>query len=138
MSKIKSLLFVPNTANGAGWGLFLLRIGLAVLMIPHGYSKLNKLLSGDIGDFPDPLGVTPTVSLALTVFAEFVCSILLLCGAFTRFAAGVLIFCMLVIAFKVHWADPLGDKEHALLYGFGYLALFFAGPGKFSVDERLG
>ena len=136
MSKLKTLLYVSPTAESTAWGLLLLRVSLAFFMIPHGYNKLNDLLAGS-ADFPDPLGMGATASLALTVFAEFFCSIFLLLGLFTRFATITLIICMLVIAFVIHWSDPLGDKEHALLYGFGYLTVFLAGPGKWALNERL-
>lgn len=136
MSKLKTLLYVTPSAKNTAWGLFLLRVSLAFFMIPHGYNKLNDLLAGST-DFPDPLGVGSTASLALTVFAEFFCSILLLLGLFSRFATITLIICMLVIAFVIHWSDPLGDKEHALLYAFGYLMVLLAGPGKFALDDRL-
>jgi putative oxidoreductase len=137
MSKIKSLLYVPNSADSTAWGLLILRIGLAFLMVRHGYDKMLTLTSGNPIDFPDPLGVGPATSLVLTVFAELVCSAMLFLGLFTRFAASTLAICMLVIVFRVHWSDPLGDKEHALLYLFGYIALLMAGPGKFALDDRL-
>ena len=73
----------------------------------------------------------------LRLICRPLCSILLLLGLFTRFATITLIICMLVIAFVIHWSDPLGDKEHALLYGFGYLTVFLAGPGKWALDDRL-
>ena len=41
---------------------------------------------------------------------------------------------MLVAAFIIHGADPLGDKEHALLFGVGYLVIMILGPGRISID----
>ncbi len=137
MPNFKTLLFVTPSETSTQWGLFILRVAMAFFMIPHGYNKFNDLMAGGGTDFPDPFGVGPQVSLGLTVFAEFFCSILLLLGLATRFALIPLIICVFVIAFKIHWSDPLGDKEHALLYLAGYLANFLGGPGKFSVDERL-
>ena len=76
------------------------------------------------------------MSLALTVFAEVLCSGLLMVGLFTRLATMPLLITMLVAVFIVHGADPLGKKEPALLYGLVYATLFFTGPGKYSVDGR--
>jgi putative oxidoreductase len=42
---------------------------------------------------------------------------------------------MLVIIFVIHGEDPFADREHALLYLLSYIALFFTGPGKYSVDN---
>jgi putative oxidoreductase len=40
-----------------------------------------------------------------------------------------------VAVFIVHGPDPLADKEFAILYLVPYVALFFYGPGKFSLDR---
>ena len=54
------------------------------------------------GKFPDPLGVGSTTSLALAVFAEVVCSVLLAFGLFTRLAAAVLAINMATAFLMVH------------------------------------
>ena len=43
-----------------------------------------------------------------------------------------------VAAFIVHGADPLAKKEMALLYFIAFVAIFLAGPGKFSIDGKKG
>jgi len=43
-------------------------------------------------------------------------------------------FTMLVAAFVVHGADSFADKEKALLYFAVFLAIYFMGAGKFSID----
>ncbi len=116
--------------------ILILRIGFALLMIPHGYDKMQNLLAGS-HDFPDPLHVTPLVSQGLTVFAELLCSILLLLGLFTRPAAIVLAGCMLVIVFVIQLKAPLEDKEHALMYLIGYLVILLTGAGKYSLDAKV-
>ena len=133
---LKKFLKPTTLTNRVSFAVFLLRVGLAGLLAPHGYDKLQSFLAGD-HDFPDPLHVTPAVSQGLTIFAEFVCSLLLILGLFTRLASIVLIVCMLVIAFVIHGKDPLGDKEHALLYCIGFFVIFLTGPGKYSLDARL-
>jgi putative oxidoreductase len=105
-------------------------------MVHHGYEKLQSLLAGST-DFPDPLHVGGQMSLALTVFAEFFCSILVAFGLFTRFALVPLIICMLVIVLVVSAKESLSDKEHALLFLVAYVALLCTGAGKFSVDSLI-
>jgi putative oxidoreductase len=89
-------------------------------------------------EFGDPLGIGTRPSLVLAIVAEVGCSLLILLGLFTRFATLPLLFTMLVAAFIVHAADPLGKKELALLYALLFATLFFTGPGKYSIDGRRG
>lgn len=127
----------PNVlSNQVSFAILILRVGFALLLIPHGYDKLQEFLAGH-HDFPDPLHVTPIVSHGLTVFAEFFCSVLLFLGLFTRPALLVLIVCMAIITFVIHGNDPLGDKEHALLYLLAYICIFLTGAGKYSLDARI-
>ncbi len=117
-------------------GLLLVRATLAVLMIPHGYSKLISFAER-ADRFPDPFGVGSPVSLGMVIFAEFFCSILLFFGLFSRFALLPLIAVMSVAALIIHSGDPLDDKEHALLYLVPYIGLFLTGPGTWSLDRFL-
>ena len=82
--------------------------------------------------FPDPIGVGATASLALAVFAEFLCSIFLIVGFKVRLVAIPPAVTMFMAAFIVHGADPLGKKEKALLYLISYIVLILCGGGKYS------
>ncbi|MBL7852196.1 MAG: DoxX family protein [Cyclobacteriaceae bacterium] len=117
-------------------GLLVIRLSLAVFMLPHGLPKL-LYYTERMDKFSDPFGIGSPASLALAIFAEFFCSILLGLGLLTRFALVPLIITMATAAFIVHAGDPFGDREKALLYLLGYLGLFFTGPGKISVDGLL-
>lgn len=116
----------------------LLRIGLGLGMLTHGYPKLMKLLDGGEIKFADPIGIGAAASLALAVFAEALCSALIALGLLTRAASIPLIITMAVAAFVVHGSDPFGKKEMALLYLLGYLIVFAKGSGKFSLDRLTG
>lgn len=133
---LKKYLKPASLPNQVSLAVLILRLSFGFLMIPHGYDKLQAFLAGK-HDFPDPLHVSPMVSHGLTVFAEFFCSILLILGLFTRPALIILLGCMAIISFSIHGADPLGDKEHALLYLFAYLAIFLIGAGKYAVDAKI-
>jgi putative oxidoreductase len=134
---IKKLLAPGNDSMLTDFALLLLRgaLGLTMLLL-HGMTKV-KDFSKLSGDFPDPLHVGHTASLALVVFAEAICSVLLVVGLATRFAALVLAINMSVAFFIVLQGAFTGPHsgEIAFIYLAGYAALLFAGAGKFSVDK---
>lgn len=134
---LKRLLNTNLASNKADVGILILRIGISFFMIHHGYDKLQTLLSGGGADFPDPLHIGNKTSLSLTVFAEFLGSLLLIVGFLTRFALISLIICMRVVIFVIHANDPLADKEHAYLFLIPYITIFFTGAGKYSVDAKV-
>jgi len=105
-------------------------------MLTHGWPKLQRLLAGDM-KFGDPLGLGPEVSLVLVVFAEFLCSILIMLGLGTRLASVPLIVTMAVAAFIAHADDPFQRKELALFYLVVFVVLLLSGSGKYSVDQFL-
>lgn len=133
---LKKYLKPTSLPNQVSLAVLVLRLSFGFLMIPHGFDKLQEFLAGN-HDFPDPLHVSPVISHGLTVFAEFFCSILLILGLLTRPALIFLIGCMGIITFSIHGSDPLGDKEHALLYLYTYLAIFLTGAGKYSIDAKV-
>ncbi|MFT7000184.1 MAG: putative oxidoreductase [Spirosomataceae bacterium] len=131
-----TMFVTPKKLNGsANLGVLILRITLGVLMLTHGYPKFERMLSGDMS-FGNPIFLGEELSLILTVFAEFVCSILLIFGLLTRPAVFFLAFTMAVAAFIVHADDGIGKQEKALTYLAGYVCLWFTGPGRYSADEK--
>ncbi len=134
---MKKLISTAYTDFAFNLAMFCLRVALGVLMIPHGYDKLVKF--GEYKkDFLNFLGMGPTLSLALVVFAEFFCSVFLIMGLFTRVVAGILLIEMLVVVFKAHNGDIFVTGEHGALYLAGYLAIVLLGAGKASLDGILG
>lgn len=114
--------------------LLLFRVFLGIVMITHGYPKLEKLIAGGNIEFLDFLGLGPTISLVLVVIAEFVCSIFLILGLFTRWMLIPLIIAMLVAVFGVHIGEAFNKMELGLHYLMGYIILMILGPGRFSID----
>ncbi len=133
-----SRFFAPGT-NGpaADLGLLVLRVWLGVAMLcNHGWEKLTHFQDTAAG-FPDLLHLgSPTLNLALSVFAEAACSALLVVGLFTRFAALVLAINVAVAFVLVHKMMLTGGHsgELAFVYLAGYVTLLIAGPGRFSAD----
>jgi putative oxidoreductase len=108
------------------------------MLINHGWGKLTGF--GELsGKFPALLGLSSTAGLALAVFAEVFCALLLAAGLFTRLAALNLAVTMAVAFFIVHQGALSGERsgELAFIYLAGFLALLASGPGKLSVDARL-
>lgn len=115
-------------------GMLILRLGFGGLFLSHGAGKLAKF-SQISASFPDPLHVGSMFSLSLTVFAEVVCSVLIMLGLATRLAAIPPAITMLVAAAVIHAADPWPKKEFPLLYLIAFIVIGVAGPGRFSLDH---
>lgn len=118
-------------------GLLLFRLVLGFFMLTHGWQKIENFQLMSAG-FPDPIGIGSSASLALIVFAEFGCSLLLISGLFTRFATIPLIIGMIVAAFVIHAGDPFSKIELSSLYLSLYVVLVILGPGKYSLDNVFG
>jgi putative oxidoreductase len=117
--------------------LLLVRISVSSFMLTHGLPKLSRLTSEEEIKFADPFGFGPLISLVLVVFAEVVCSILIILGLGTRLASIPPIITMLVAAFHAHINDPFGTKEKPLLFLLIFIVLFVFGSGKYSIDQKL-
>ncbi len=117
--------------------LLFLRVSIGILMLTHGTGKFITLLDGGPIEFADPIGIGPAASLALAVFAEFVCSLLLIFGVATRFTIIPLIITMLVAAFIVHADDVFHVKEKAFLFLTVFITIAIAGAGKISADNLI-
>lgn len=117
--------------------LLIVRLFIGFAMLSHGFPKLQMLLEGGDIKFFDFLGLGPKISLGLTVFSEFVCSIFLILGLFTRIAVGFLMFTMIVAGFVVHGSDPFDKREMSFLYLSIYVLILVLGAGRFSVDGMI-
>lgn len=128
--------FLSSNPIASDLGLLLLRFVSGGALLTHGYPKFQKILAGNT-QFGDPIGLGSATSLYFSTFAEFLCSILIVLGLFTRLATIPLIINMTVIFFIVHAADEFGKKEMPLLFLGMFLVLFFTGPGRFSIDKNI-
>jgi putative oxidoreductase len=112
----------------------------------YGYEKLIHYTEMAASDFwaknVSFLGMSGGVPLALTIFAEFFCSLFLILGLFTRFSLLVLMFCMgyiFMVIFPMAIVEKGDNGYHfndAFVYFIIYLGLLFTGPGKYSLDFK--
>ncbi len=117
------------------FGLFILRVFVSTFMaFGHGIDKWPELLAAEV-HFPDPLGISPRLSLALDFFSEFICPLFVLVGLRVRIAAFFPFMTMLVAGLVFHAQDPWQKKELALLYALPFLTILISGGGLFQVEN---
>ena len=133
---LKRILFHPGAeCLGVSIGILILRVGTGLCMIiGHGWGKFAKLSESPV-KFPDPLGLSPSVSLFAAIGTEVVAAAFIVIGLMTRWSAAALGFTMAVAAFMVHGDSDFDTKEKALLYLVPCVAFVFLGGGKLSLDK---
>lgn len=131
---MKNIFSVNRSSESVDIAIFLVRIGIAILMLTHGISK-TELFNETPVQFMDFMGLGAEISLALAIFAEVGCSILILLGLGTRIAVIPLIVTMLVAVFIVHSGAPFANQEMGLHYLLVYIMLLITGSGRYSLDR---
>jgi putative oxidoreductase len=133
------------------WGLLILRIGLAIVFIAHGWPKLNpnspmKGVTGMTG-FLKQMGVPmPTFFAWVVALLETVGSVLLILGLGTRIIAlgGVINMAMAIWLARIRMMKSSFTGGNAIGWEFefvllvGALALLFTGAGALSLDKVIG
>lgn len=115
--------------------LLIARICLGTLFLSHGIQKW--LYYGELySNFPDPLHVGSAWSLILVIIAEVVCSAFFIFGFLYRLVLLPMIFAMGMAFFVIH-DGALDGGELSLFYMLAFLFMYFAGPGRYSVDAWL-
>jgi putative oxidoreductase len=114
--------------------LLIFRVVVGASLMTHGYSKLIRLIEGNIWGRTH-LFFNEEISLALVALAEFFCPIFVALGFWTRFFTLPIIYTFLVIVFDVHLDDPFSKMEKGILFLASYFLIFMSGPGKLSVDN---
>lgn len=131
-----NLGFLPRSTD---LGILFLRVTLGCsMLVLHGWDKLVHF-PDMVKTFPDPLGLGSYLSLSLAMVLEIVCSLLLIGGLLTRFAAASLLLLMAVAVFGVYHSDfTVPGAQLAAAYGFGFGAVVLSGGGVFSADAASG
>ena len=92
--------------------------------------------------FPDPLHLGAHFSLAFALLSDGICSVLVAFGAATRLACSIIMINLSVVFFvvdshRLSSATGSGSRNGELPFLFlgGFVAIFLAGPGRFSLDR---
>lgn len=124
-----------------------LRLGLGVVFVDHGYSKLTGGPAEGFGGMLTGLGVAaPEVFAWLVTIAELVGGLMLLLGLATRLVTLPLIATMIgaIILVKADLGiiapngSPMAGAELDIALIAGLVALLFMGPGRLSADHVIG
>jgi len=127
--------------NQINIALLILRIGIGIMFMLHGYPKIiggpEKWFGlGEKAMTAIGVGFGFTFFGFMAALSEFLGGILLILGLATRYAGGFLLFTMIVAAtLHLSQGDGIMRASHAIESGFVFLSLIFMGSGKFSLDH---
>lgn len=123
-------------------GLLLIRVAVGAIFVAHGLQKMFVFGHAGVTGMLGQLGLPfPSVNAVLITAAEFAGGLALINGAFTRVAAAILAFSMLVAIVTVHLPNgffaPAG-LEYPLTMLAVNLGFVITGGGAYSLDRWLG
>jgi len=138
---IYTMALLGNLSNYKNLGLLIIRIGLGIMFIYHGYPKLMGGTQNwkDIGESMKYVGIHfwPVVWGLLAAVTECFGGFLLIIGLAFR-PVCILMLINLIVAALMHLGtgDGLGGAAHAIEDAVTFAGLIFIGPGKYSVDKK--
>lgn len=130
---MKNFLSTSFSDKSSSLSFLIIRIVFCTFMMVHGYDKLSHYAKM-VTTFPDPLHVSRSISLQLTIFAELFCSMFVVIGLMTRVFAIPIVFCMVVAVFIINGGKPIMQHELAPLFLTAFVVVLLCGPGKISFD----
>jgi len=144
-------MFKSITATSASITPFLIRLGLGIVMFPHGAQKALGWFggagwSGTMGYFNSALGL-PAIVVVLIILGEFLGALGLITGTLTRVAAGGLVIIQAGAVLTAHLSNGFFMNWMGTQQGegieYGVLAIVMAaslvvtGAGRWSIDRSL-
>ena len=109
-----------------------LRLFFGILFFSHGLDKMMNFNELSY-TFPSAFGFGSYMTLMLSIFCEFACSIFLIAGLLVRITVIPMIAAMAVAFFDVH-DGMFPDGELSLIYMVLFSILYITGPGRYSLD----
>lgn len=109
-----------------------LRVFFGVLFFTHGLDKMinfNTLSE----TYPSVLGFGSYMTLMVSIFCEFACSLFLIAGLMERIVLLPMIASMAVAFFDIH-DGMFPEGELSLIYLILFVVLLLTGPGRYSLD----
>ena len=136
--KFLRLSFIPSSTDA---GLLILRVTVCLsLFLKHGTEKLFGF-SHMAAHFPDPLHVGAMTGLLFATLGDGICTLLIIVGLATRWASLISFLNIFAAWSLVHHFVFFGrGSDHGeliVLYLAALLAIFIAGPGRFSIDAAM-
>lgn len=119
-------------SKGISFLILTLRIFFGIMLMVHGLGKMIHFQELS-QTFPDIMGFGSYMSLMVTIFVEFCCSLFLIFGLLVRIAIIPMMITMAVAFFDVHDAN-FPEGELSFIYLILLLVLYITGPGKYSID----
>lgn len=128
-------------SNYRDLGILIIRIGLGIMFIYHGYPKLT----GGINKWETLGGATKYVGIQfwpvmwgfLSAIVETLGGALLAIGVAFRPVCFLLVINLVVaIALNFGKGEGLMGASHAIEDAIAFAGLFFIGPGRYSVDKK--
>jgi putative oxidoreductase len=135
------MAILDNLGKYRNTGLLLIRIGLGVMFIIHGFPKLAGGPNGwtALGGSMKVIGIDflPIFWGFMAAVTETFGGFLLIVGLFFRPALILLTFTMIIAALvMLGKGDGLKGASQAIELGVVFFGLIFIGPGKYSVDKK--
>ncbi len=109
-----------------------LRLFFGILFFSHGLDKMMNFNELSY-TYPSAFGFGSYMTLMLSIFCEFACSIFLIAGLLVRITVIPMIVAMAVAFFDVH-DGMFPDGELSLIYMVLFSILYITGPGRYSLD----
>jgi putative oxidoreductase len=122
----------------APYGVFLLRLALAILFLAHAGLKIFVFTPAGTAQFFGSVGLPPALAY-ITIVWELIGAVALLVGVWPRLAALLTTPILLGAIFSVHihagffFTNPNGGWEFPALWIVGLLAIALIGDGAFTL-----
>jgi putative oxidoreductase len=145
MESTQPRLLVPGLRPFYAWAepisWALIRITVGLMIIPHGWPKLQAGIAATAQTTFIRRGMGPAEPLTVVlIILETLGGLCVALGLFTRFwAAGIFIEMMTIVSIywpKYGWTGP--GYEYALMWGVVMLAIALRGGGPYSLDRVIG
>jgi putative oxidoreductase len=131
---------LAKLGNYKNFGLLIIRVGLGIMFIYHGYPKLRdgQKMWEQLGESTKYVGIhfLPVVWGLLCALVETVGGLLLVLGLWFRPVCILLIINLLVATAAQLAQGGLQVAAHPIEDVIAFVGLLFLGPGKFSVDKK--
>ena len=123
-------------------GILILRIGLGIMMMLHGYPKLfgGPEMWADLGTASQSIGIdfAPVFFGFMASITEFFGGLFLILGLFFRPSLALLVMVMIVAAAShISAGDEFTDTSHSIELAIVFISMLFIGPGNYSLDKKL-